>query len=362
MPNNWVLNYSNHKPKRKGTLKPDFDTYKGTRSNAKSGVNSKSNGSKSTDAIPPTLCKGGCDSPIHDEEALKCESCPDKFCNSCLDMEIEYFEFIKDRPDCFWRCPNCHEDINNAREWEDNLMNKIDGKLEKLQENLTDNNTVAAIQKQMKQFEEKIEKKIADQSSKLENSTKILNDVPEQITQKVTKSWADNKNDAQPENFRDIVQEALALKESEDRKKDEREYNLIIYRAEESKSDDSEERKKHDKEFFTEVAKITKTEGIEVASINRIGEKKDDIKRPLRIVLKNKAAKIKVLENAKLLAKAENKYQSISISADYSKEERAKIKAKVEEAKKLSEDDLNHVWKVRGPPWDLRLKKLPKRD
>ena len=61
MPNNWVLNYSNHKPKRKGTLKPDFDTYKGTRSNAKSGGNSKSNGNKSTDAIPPTLCKGGCD-------------------------------------------------------------------------------------------------------------------------------------------------------------------------------------------------------------------------------------------------------------------------------------------------------------
>ena len=102
-----------------------------------------------------------------------------------------------------------------------------------------------------------------------------------------------------------------------------------------------------------------------MASINRIGEKKDDVKRPLRIILKDKAAKVKVLENAKLLANADSKYQSIrtiSISADYSKEERAKIKAKVDEAKKLSEEDLNHVWKVRGPPWDLRLKKLPKRN
>ena len=142
----------------------------------------------------------------------------------------------------------------------------------------------------------------------------------------------------------------------------EREYNLIIYRAEESKAEDNEERKKHDKEFFTAVTKITNTEGIEVASINRIGEKKDDAKRPLRIILKDKAAKVKVLENAKLLANADSKYQSISISADYSKEERAKIKAKVDEAKKLSEEDLNHVWKVRGPPWDLRLKKLPKRN
>ena len=280
-----------------------------------------------------------------------------------LDMDIEYFEFVKERPDCFWRCPNCYADVNNAKEWEENIMTKIDCKLEKLQENLTSNNTVAAIQNEMKQFEERIEKKLADQSTKLEDhSTKILKDVPEQITQKVTKSWANNKTDAKPENFRDIVQEALVLKENEDRKKDEREYNLIIYRAEESKAEDNEERKKHDKEFFTAVTKITNTEGIEVASINRIGEKKDDVKRPLRIILKDKAAKVKVLENAKLLANADSKYQSISISADYSKEERAKIKAKVDEAKKLSEEDLNHVWKVRGPPWDLRLKKLPKRN
>ena len=131
MPNNWVLNYSNHKPKIKSTIKPSFETYKGTRSNAKSGENSKSNGKSSdANAIPPTLCKGGCDSAIHDTDALKCESCPDKFCNQCLDMETEYFEFIKERPDCFWRCPNCYADVNNAKEWEENIMTKIDCKLE----------------------------------------------------------------------------------------------------------------------------------------------------------------------------------------------------------------------------------------
>ena len=243
-------------------------------------------------------------------------------------------------------------------------MNKIDHKLDKMQENMSANSPVTAIENKMKELEERIDQKLADQSTKIaDQSTKILKDVPEQVHQKVAKTWADHsKIDQQPTNFKSIVQEALETKEKEDKKKEEREYNLIIYRIPESDAEEGNDRKKHDEDFIKEVSKITKSESVEIASINRIGEKKAEGNRPVRVVLKNKTGKSKILENAKLLANAESKYKAISISADYSKEQRALIKAKVEEAKKLSEEDLEYVHKVRGPPWDLRIKKFPKRD
>jgi hypothetical protein len=84
--------------------------------------------------------------------------------------------------------------------------------------------------------------------------------------------------------------------------------------------------------------------------------------RPLRIVLKNKADRGQILQKATKLADAPDNYKKISINADYSKEEREIVRKKVDEAKQLSEEDLNYVYKVRGPPWDLRMKKFPKKE
>ena len=78
----------------------------------------------------------------------------------------------------------------------------------------------------------------------------------------------------------------------------------------------------------------------------------------MKIVPEDKIYRNKVLQNCDKLGEAEALFKNISVSPDYNKDEREKIKALATEAKKNSEEDLNFVDRVRGPPWKLRLKKL----
>ena len=101
-------------------------------------------------------------------------------------------------------------------------------------------------------------------------------------------------------------------------------------------------------------------------NIIRLGKKNDlddeqKPPRPLKIVLEDKIYRNKVLQNCDKLGEAEDLFKNISVSPDYNKDEREKIRALATEAKKKSEEDLNFVYRVRGPPWNLRLKKFAKR-
>ena len=59
------------------------------------------------------------------------------------------------------------------------------------------------------------------------------------------------------------------------------------------------------------------------------------------------------------LKNAEEPYSRISISHDMTKEEREQNKKLLTEAKKLQDEDQgNWTYKVRGPPWDLKIVKL----
>ena len=78
------------------------------------------------------------------------------------------------------------------------------------------------------------------------------------------------------------------------------------------------------------------------------------IYRAYTVVLEDKIYRNKILQNCDKLGEAENLFK-ISISPDYNKDEQEKIRALATEAKKKLEKDLTFV---RGPPWNLRLKKI----
>ena len=82
--------------------------------------------------------------------------------------------------------------------------------------------------------------------------------------------------------------------------------------------------------------------------IIRLGKKNDQgdeqkPPRPLKIVLENEIYRNKVLQNCDKLGEAEDLFMNISISLDYSQEERENIRALATEAKKKSEEDLKFV-------------------
>ena len=81
----------------------------------------------------------------------------------------------------------------------------------------------------------------------------------------------------------------------------------------------------------------------------RLGPKKNGKIRPLMLRMKSKEEKDDFMSNLWMLKKVKTRFKGMSITHDYSLDERNMIKKYVEEAKRRSEAN-EHTWKVRGTP------------
>lgn len=178
----------------------------------------------------------------------------------------------------------------------------------------------------------------------------------------------DGANGTTPD-FRQILKETRAEEKKEDSERESKENNLIIYRVAESTKSAAEERVLDDKRFLDELcASVLEIPDMNVKKVIRVGPKqgKDgeprQTPRPLKVVLDSKESKNKLLRNLYKLKNAEQKFNQISVTQDYSKDDRDKIQAKVAEANKLNSEEKpkNFRYRVRGPPWDLKIVKITK--
>ena len=347
MAKSWLQNYQkdeNHKKK---------DSDKATSSTA----TKSRRGKQPSKVITCQVCQAQFDS-TKEPMLISCVSCEPKtyFCIDCIEMTEDEYTFMQ-RPDCFWSCPD-HATALTKEKNPIALMSEMVEKISKIDQQLSEANKVESyMSNKMKEFEEKIEEKLNRQTKELST----------EVPKVVKNSWAqmagNSTSNAPPTDFRKVVKEALDTQKKEEAEKDQREMNVIIYRAKESAEEDSEKQKEEDEKYFEGLCVDALGIGeVAVKDIRRLGKPDKEKTRPLRVTLEHKSEKELIMKNAKELAEAEDKFKSISISHDYSKEERAKIKEKEDEAKELQKNDLNHVFKVRGPPWDLRIKKFEKRN
>ncbi len=101
---------------------------------------------------------------------------------------------------------------------------------------------------------------------------------------------------------------------------------------------------------------------VEVDDTTRLGKKMKDLKpRPLKITLKNTEDKAHIFQHLRRLTDADKKF-SVSVTADLQPEDRKLVKDKVEEAKQMKKtqnEGGRWIYRVRGPPWNLKIVKLP---
>ena len=132
----------------------------------------------------------------------------------------------------------------------------------------------------------------------------------------------------------------------EENEKTKRASNIIIHGAQEigdTPNDINEGDSGYIKEIFTKLGV-----GVAPSSIIRLGESKDSKCRPMKIVIKTKEDKDKVMANLGRLKGTERYFGKISVKDDYTSNERNQIRKLTEEAKKLSEENQEKVFKVRG--------------
>ena len=160
------------------------------------------------------------------------------------------------------------------------------------------------------------------------------------------------------------VLDETKLKASEEKDRESRANNIIIYRVPECAN--SEERGKHDKQFCMDLLKQILEVDIreeDIVKVFRLGKKKDnDHNRPVLIQLRERGTKNRIMESLYKLKSADDKFRNVSISHDLTQIERTECKTLVEEAKKRqSEEQGEYIWRVRGLPGQLKILKIHKK-
>lgn len=158
--------------------------------------------------------------------------------------------------------------------------------------------------------------------------------------------------------------EETKRKTLEFRDKEDRRNNVILYKVPECAPGSYEEVIQHDRDFFLEVC----NEGLnldvtqdDVKKVYRIGRRGTEV-RPLLIQLSSGMLKNHIMETTYKLRKAK-KFEHIVISHDMTKQERELCRQLVAEAKQQEseEESGEYIFRVRGPPGNMKVVKLRKR-
>lgn len=153
----------------------------------------------------------------------------------------------------------------------------------------------------------------------------------------------------------------------EEKDKEARSNNIIIYRVPESSDPSYEVRQKHDKAILIDLLKdlIDKDfEESEIQKMFRLGKANADAnkQRPILIQFVNRMTKNYLMNNLTYLKKTP--FKECIISHDMTRKERDQCKTLVEEAKKKESQESSGEWifRVRGPPGQMKVMKIRKRN
>ena len=135
---------------------------------------------------------------------------------------------------------------------------------------------------------------------------------------------------------------------------DKREFNIIIHGLREDST-----KREYDRTVIKELFDTVGLEYHSPSSIDRLGVKTFNNVRPMRLTMATRKEKSEFMSKLGRLRYGPEILKKISITDDYTLEERKEIHRWVEEAKRRSMNEDGYEWKVRGSPKSkLRLIKI----
>ena len=270
-------------------------------------------------------------------EVLECQRCKHHFCAKCIKLGKDEYKLLNKRSDIFWLCPPCA--VKAVATW----------------------NKETTVEECCQSMVDKVSAKLAEMEEKIDAR---LSHMKEDV--KTTATWAEtaakSSNKKEATKYTEVVKQTVVEHDMHKKQQEGREGNLIIHRAKESDDESPEARVAEDKAFFNGLCQdVLEVGELEIKSIVRLGKRDASKTRPLKIVLSNSNDKAKIMMRLRKLKDAEEKYK-VSVVHDLSPEERKAVRDKVSEAKEKEKNESEggqYVFRVRGPPWDLRIVRLP---
>ena len=250
---------------------------------------------------------------------IQCDRCELWFCLKCADMPKGVFDTLASFQDLMWCCPQCKSKALSAvkADWD--------------------------IESRCNQYFAQV--------------THRIDAIEASIQQKA------DRRDILPL-VKSSVEEVL--------NREKRKNNVVVFNMEEAKisSNLKEERVQADLNSFLEVCNNICVRAVspnDLQSVIRLGKKVDDKTRPLLVEFVNHDMKHEVMKNLPKLAEvSDENLKRVRVKHDMSKSEREEAKRLYEQAKeqesKAKQDGGNFIYRVRGPPWAMKIVKFPQKN
>ena len=300
---------------------------------------------------------------------IVCGICEKTFDTKCQGIEDKNFKALSLRADFFWLCKTCMlkhvisegkielDSSSNQIEIRDSVKD-MDEKIEAL---LKKNSMVVDELKEIKNSLGVVEKSVEKEGNMSEELTQI-------ISQSQTK-WSDivkhNINEERKVTV-EHVKKALTEISDSDKESELRSRGIVIYNAEEKKVASSAVQKNADIKL---IEKLLKTLGCENSTINeafrmgRFDESRIEAGRfrPIKLRLSLSSDRDRVLKSLYKLKNADPELAKLSIREDLSLHQRNELNEKLKEAKSLTQNSTDKIFRVRGSPGNYRIIELAKK-
>ena len=164
----------------------------------------------------------------------------------------------------------------------------------------------------------------------------------------------------------EVIAKSLKERDNEEKERQNRRRNIIVFELPESKRSEPKDRKEEDIKKFVEFCKGTIKINFDhsmIECIIRLGKAMDDKHQPLLITLKEEDKKRDIFQNLNKIRESEVPFNNINIAHDLTKKQKEELQEKIKEAQEKEETDQSREWiyRVQGPPWNWFIKRIPKR-
>lgn len=351
---------------------------------------------------PDDVC-GVCHKKVG-SNGVGCEVCHGWWHIKCVGIGGEFFYFLSNCKQLHWFCEHCNSKVGNVisdlarlsgridcvekqQVLSDSKITSIELKLDKMDTSYVSisnkigdmNDTVLNLKGQQNNFMANIDKTLIKFKSDLEKIETTLSNHEknfgtlqerEKTFAEIASTKVDEKVDGiseQMTNMKKVLNDAKVFAEDE-RDREGRTNNVVLYNVPEPTGDDYDARIKCDKHFFLHMMNAIRAglDEEDISKLVRLGRKSEDPSdrpRPVLITLSSKIAKNLVMANLFRLRYADSKFKNVVISHDMSRKDRDQCKLLSEEAKKLTEGDEKGEWlyRVRGLPGYMTIVPIRKR-
>ena len=156
------------------------------------------------------------------------------------------------------------------------------------------------------------------------------------------------------------------LEAAEQRDKENRRNNVILYKVPESNADRADDRNKADVSFCLQLFNNCLSVGMaeeDLLHVFRLGRREGTDDRPLMVQLASYTYKNLIMQSLYKLKHAEQKFRGIILAHDMTMLEREECKKLVAETKRLAQQDTSgeYLYRVRGNPGQMRVVKIKRR-